>query len=112
MTTIDFYTRCADPLAVAARLVVKAWGQFGAVRGLAHREGVARWVVGVAHVVHTRQHRAEVLAVGHHAADGGAADVHPVVAAIPADDAGALALAPQAVVGQRDLQRGLDRLRA
>jgi DNA polymerase III subunit chi len=34
MTTIDFYTRCSDPLAVAARLVVKAWGQFGAVRVL------------------------------------------------------------------------------
>jgi DNA polymerase-3 subunit chi len=34
MTTIDFYTGCADPLAVAARLVVKAWGQFGHVRVL------------------------------------------------------------------------------
>ena len=34
MTTIDFYTRCGDPLAVAARLVVKAWAQFGAVRVL------------------------------------------------------------------------------
>ena len=34
MTTIDFYTGCADPLAVAARLIVKAWAQFGHVRVL------------------------------------------------------------------------------
>jgi DNA polymerase III subunit chi len=32
MTTIDFYTRCADPLDVAARLAAKAWAQCGSVR--------------------------------------------------------------------------------
>ncbi len=34
MTTIDFYTHCADRLDVAARLVAKAWSQHGTVRVL------------------------------------------------------------------------------
>jgi DNA polymerase-3 subunit chi len=34
MTTIDFYTHCADRQAVAARLVAKAWAQHGSVRVL------------------------------------------------------------------------------
>ena len=34
MTTIDFYTRCADPLRVAVQLVAKAWPQHGHVRVL------------------------------------------------------------------------------
>lgn len=34
MTSIDFYTHCADRLEVAARLVVKAWAQHGSVRVL------------------------------------------------------------------------------
>jgi DNA polymerase-3 subunit chi len=43
MTTIDFYTHCADPLEVAARLVAKAWAQHGSVRVLTpDEEGTAR----------------------------------------------------------------------
>ena len=34
MTTIDFYTHCADPLEVAARLAYKAWTQHGSARVL------------------------------------------------------------------------------
>ncbi|HEX9302634.1 MAG TPA: DNA polymerase III subunit chi [Casimicrobiaceae bacterium] len=34
MTTIDFYTHCADRFEVTARLVVKAWAQHGSVRVL------------------------------------------------------------------------------
>jgi DNA polymerase-3 subunit chi len=34
VTTIDFYTHCADRLGVAARLVAKAWSQHGTVRVL------------------------------------------------------------------------------
>ena len=34
MTTIDFYTHCADPIDVAARLSVKAWRQHGSARVL------------------------------------------------------------------------------
>ena len=34
MTTIDFYTHCADRFEVAARLVAKAWAQHGSARVL------------------------------------------------------------------------------
>ena len=34
MTSIDFYTHAAEPLAVAARLVAKAWPQHASVRVL------------------------------------------------------------------------------
>jgi DNA polymerase III subunit chi len=34
VTSIDFYTHCADRLEVAARLVAKAWAQHGSVRVL------------------------------------------------------------------------------
>jgi DNA polymerase III subunit chi len=34
MTSIDFYTHVGDALAVAARLVAKAWAQHGSVRVL------------------------------------------------------------------------------
>lgn len=38
MTTIDFYTHCADRLEVASRLVAKAWAQHGSVRVLTDGE--------------------------------------------------------------------------
>ncbi len=56
--------------------------------------------------------RAEELAVVDHAADGDAAEADAVVAALAADEAGARAFAAHAVVGERDLQRGVHRLRA
>lgn len=34
MTSIDFYTHCADRLEIAARLVAKAWATHGSVRVL------------------------------------------------------------------------------
>ena len=34
MTTIDFYTHCADRFEVASKLVAKAWAQHGTVRVL------------------------------------------------------------------------------
>ena len=40
MTTIDFYTHCADRLEVAAALVAKAWAQHGSVRVLTPGEAV------------------------------------------------------------------------
>jgi DNA polymerase-3 subunit chi len=36
MTTIDFYTHCADRFEVASKLVAKAWAQHGTVRVLTH----------------------------------------------------------------------------
>jgi DNA polymerase III subunit chi len=38
MTTIDFYTHCADRLDVASKLVVKAWAQHGHVRVMTPNE--------------------------------------------------------------------------
>jgi len=40
VTTIDFYTHCADRLEVAARLVAKAWVQHGSVRVLTGGDAV------------------------------------------------------------------------
>lgn len=34
MTSIDFYTHCADPLRIVVQLVAKAWQQHGTVRVL------------------------------------------------------------------------------
>lgn len=34
VTTIDFYTRCGDPMRVAVQLIAKAWSQHGCVRVL------------------------------------------------------------------------------
>ena len=87
-------------------------GQFRAMRRQADAEGIAGDVVGVAQVVDARQQRPEHLAVGDHAAHRHAAEVDAVITALAADEAGALAFAAGAVVGQRDLQRRLHRLRA
>ena len=38
MTTIDFYTRCADRYEVASRIVTKAWARHGSVRVLTEDE--------------------------------------------------------------------------
>jgi DNA polymerase-3 subunit chi len=40
VTTVDFYTHCADRLEVAARLVAKAWAQHGSVRVLTAGEAL------------------------------------------------------------------------
>jgi hypothetical protein len=64
----------------------------------------------VTQVVDAGQHGAEHLAIGRHAAHRQAAKVHAVVAAFAPDQTGAMALAAHAVIGQRHLQRGVDRL--
>lgn len=38
MTTIDFYTHCANRLEVASRIISKAWAQHGSVRVLTSGE--------------------------------------------------------------------------
>jgi DNA polymerase-3 subunit chi len=40
VTTIDFYTHCADRLDVAAKIVAKAWAQHGTVRVLTADEAL------------------------------------------------------------------------
>ena len=74
---------------------------------LATAEGLFLAVVGVRQVIDAGQHGAEPLAVGDHAADRDAAEVHAVIAALAADEAGAGALATGAMIGQRDLQRSV-----
>jgi hypothetical protein len=58
------------------------------------------------------QERPEEFAIVDNAADGNAAEADAVIAALPADQARARALATHVVVGERDLERGIDRLRA
>ena len=87
-------------------------GELGAVRGLPSRERVPRQVVRVRGGGRRRRRRAEHLAVRRDAADRDAAEVDAVVAALAADEAEALRLAARAVIGERDLERGVDRLGA
>ena len=47
MTTIDFYTHCADCLDVAAKLVAKAWAQNGSVRVLTAGEALTAQLDGL-----------------------------------------------------------------
>ena len=79
--------------------------QMRAPVGFALGEGLFLAVIGVRQVVDAGQHGAEPLAVGDHAAHRDAAEVHAVIAALAADQAGAAGLAIGAVIGQRDLQR-------
>ncbi len=87
-------------------------GEFGAVLRLILGESVAGEIMGVADVVDARQMRGEGPAVGDHAADRHAAEADTVIAALAADQAGAGRLAVGAVVGERDLQRRVDRFGA
>ena len=64
--------------------------------------------MGVRHVIDAGEQAAEQLAVGDDAADRDAAEADAVIAALAADQPLPGALAPGAVVGQRDLQRGVD----
>ena len=57
------------------------------------------------------QSHAELLAVGDHAADRDAAEADAVIAALAADQPHPRRIAAHSVIGERDLQRGIDRLR-
>jgi hypothetical protein len=86
-------------------------GQVRAVFRLAARVRVPGDVVRVRQVVDAGQPRAEPLAVVDHAADGNAAETDAVVAALATDQARARAFTTCTLVGERDLERGVDRLR-
>src|SRR5579863_4517068 len=58
------------------------------------------------------QERAEEFAVVDDAADRDAAEADPVIAALAADEPRARALAADIMVGERDLERGVDGFRA
>ena len=63
-------------------------------------------------MVDAGQQRAEELAVVDDAADRDAAEADAVIAALAADQAGARPCAADVVIGQRDLERRVGRLRA
>ena len=87
-------------------------GVFGAVFGLAAREGVAGDVMRVGQVIDAADHRAEIHPVARDAADGHAAEIDAVIGALAADEAVLVRLAARLLVGERDLERGLDALRS
>ena len=87
-------------------------GQMRAMLRLPAAEAVHRRQVGVRQVVHVRQLRAELLAVRADAAHRHAAEAHTVIAAFAPHQPHAMRFTPRAVIGQRDLQRGVGGLRA
>ena len=87
-------------------------GEMHAVFRLAFGEGLLVAVIGVGQVIDTGQQRAIHLAIIDDAADRGAAEADPVIAALAADQAGAGALTGELVIGERDLERGVGGFRA
>ena len=87
-------------------------GEMRAVVRLALAEGLFFAVIGVRQMIDAGQQRAEHFAVADDAADRGAAETDAVIAALPADQPGAGALAVELVPGQRDLQRGIGGFRS
>src|SRR6266511_85225 len=79
---------------------------------LALAESLVFAVVCRRQMVDAGEQGAEEFAVVDHAADGNAAEADPVIAAIAPDQPRARALAAHVVIGERDLERGVDRLRA
>ena len=87
-------------------------GEMRAPLRLADREGLLGAVIGGRQMIDAGEQRAELLAVGDHAADRDAAEADAVIAALAADQPHARGVAAHVVIGERDLQRGVDRLRA
>src|SRR4029078_9079111 len=89
---------------------LKIVGKLGAILGLAAAEGVTGQVVGMAKMVDAGEKSAEPLAVVGGAADRGATEVDAMIAALAADQADFRSIALCPVIGERDLERSLDRL--
>src|SRR5437762_5054970 len=80
--------------------------------GLALGEGLLLAIIGVRQMIDAGEQRAEMLAVIDDAADRDAAEADAVIAALAPDEPRARAAALHVVKRQRDLERGVDRLRA
>ena len=87
-------------------------GEFGAMRRQVLRERIAGEIMGVADMIDAGQMGRECTAVVDHAADRHAAEADAVIAALAADQTRARRLTGGALIGERDLQRGVDRFRA
>src|SRR6516162_8476621 len=79
--------------------------------GHAAREGVAGGVMGMRQVIDGRKLREDAPDVDD-AADRDAAAADAVIAALALDQPGPLSFAASPMIGERDLERGVDRLRA
>ncbi len=86
-------------------------GEVRAMFGLALRPAVLR-DVGVRQVVDASKERAEIAAVVHDPADRDPAEAHAVIAPLATDQPRPAALAARPVIGERDLERAVDRLGA
>src|SRR3954453_24271408 len=86
-------------------------GEVAAPFRLAAREGLLGAVIGMRKMIDAIDHGAEELAVGDHAANADTAEVHSVIAPLAADEPDAARLAAHAVIGERDLERGVCGLR-
>src|SRR6516225_3323837 len=79
--------------------------------GHAAREGVAGGVMGMRQVIDGRKLREEAPGVDD-AADRDAAEADAVIAALAPDQPGPLSFAASPMIGERDIERRVDRLRA
>src|SRR5579883_274667 len=84
--------------------------QIGAFGGLAAAERLALGVVSVRQMVDAGEKSAELAPVGHHPAYGDAAESDSVIGALAPDQADPAALAADTMIGERDLERAVDRL--
>ena len=87
-------------------------GEMRAPVRLALAEGLVLAIVGRRQMIDAGEQRAEEFAVVDDAADRDAAEADAVIAALAPDQARARAFAAHVVIGERDLERGVDRLRA
>ena len=98
--------------AVQRRQPLQVVRQVHAPLRLTPAERLVLQVVGVADVIDARKQAAVEHTVLDDAAHRGAAEVGAVIAALAPDKAGLRALAPHVVIAERDLERGVRRLRA
>src|SRR3954452_6602635 len=87
-------------------------GEMRAPIRLAFGKSLLLAIVSVRQMVDSGQQRAEQFPVVDDAADRNAAEADAVIAALATDQPGARALAAHVMIGEGDLERGVDRLRA
>src|SRR5262249_39470514 len=79
---------------------------------LADAERLLLAIVGRRQMVDASHQRTELLTVVDDAADSNAAETDTVIAALTSDQPDARAVAAHVVIGERDLERGVDRFGA
>src|SRR4029078_12441059 len=85
-------------------------GELGAMLRFASAEGIAGQIVSVANVINAGNQRAEPLAIIVNSADRGTAEIDAVIAALAPDQARLRCVAFGPMIGECDLERGLNRL--